>query len=200
MDANPHRGFTLIELIVAMAVAAVLIGVAVPSFTSAIKNNRLQTQTRELQMALLKARSEAVKGRDSITICARATDSTCGTSWENGWLVFIDRVIVTAEEVPAPESVADILRIGAALPVGIAIAASGSNDRTAAGVTPRDFIKYDAFGRTNWTNGTFVICDDRGDDHAKALNIALTGDIRHGRSGIDDAIPHDAFNLNVECQ
>ncbi|MEE9320319.1 MAG: GspH/FimT family protein [Granulosicoccus sp.] len=199
MDRNPHKGFTLIELVVAMAVAAVLVGVAVPSFTSAIKNNRLQSQTRELQMALLKARSEAVKGRDDMTICARATDATCGTDWDNGWLVFIDRVIVTTEAVPVPESVDDILRIAMATPTGIEISAKGSVDRTAAGVTSRDYIRYDAFGRTDWTNGTFTVCDDRGNTHAKSLNIALTGDIRPGRSGSDDEIPHDAFNTDVDC-
>ena len=59
------RGFTLLELMVAIAVLAILATVGVPSFRALIQNNRVTTQANELVSALSFARTEAVKrGRD----------------------------------------------------------------------------------------------------------------------------------------
>ena len=65
-------GLTLIELIVALAVFGLLIGVGLPSFNSAISNSRITTQTNNAISSLFIARSEAVKSSANVTVCARA--------------------------------------------------------------------------------------------------------------------------------
>lgn len=80
-------GFTLLELMVTIAVASVLIGLAIPSFSDMMRNNRLTTYTNELVTALNLARSEAVKRAVQVTILRK---SATNSVWESGWEVFVD--------------------------------------------------------------------------------------------------------------
>ena len=61
MHKKTLQGFTLVELIVTLAVAAILMGTAVPSFTSLVNSNRLATQANDLLGAMMIARSEAIR-------------------------------------------------------------------------------------------------------------------------------------------
>ena len=90
MRMFPQKGFTLIELLVSLAVLMVLVGLGVPSFVSAMKNSKLNEDYSLLVGSLYLARSEAVKRSSNVTVCARATDTSCGDNWDNGWLVFSD--------------------------------------------------------------------------------------------------------------
>lgn len=85
------RGFTIVELMTALAVAAVLMMIAVPSFSNMINSNRLTTAANAMIGALNSARMEAVKRNGSVQFCSNvaATNTTgatdalgnaCGTS------------------------------------------------------------------------------------------------------------------------
>lgn len=89
-------GFTLLELMAAIAVLGVLLGLAVPSFTEVIRNNRTAAQANDLIGALHLTRSEASKRGMPISICAAdAAQAACAgaaqANWANGWIVFTDR-------------------------------------------------------------------------------------------------------------
>jgi type IV fimbrial biogenesis protein FimT len=84
------RAFTLIELMVTITVLAVVIGLAAPSFSSMLRENRLAALSTEVQGALQLARSEAVKRHENITVCrSNAAQTACenGTNWGAGWLI-----------------------------------------------------------------------------------------------------------------
>jgi len=84
------KGFTLIELMVTIALLAIIISLAVPSFSSIIRDNRIYSLSQELRGTLQQARSEAVKRNEPITVCrsnATATDCDDGTAWQAGWLI-----------------------------------------------------------------------------------------------------------------
>lgn len=91
MSGGQARGFTLIELMVAIAVAAIVLAIGLPSFQSSLRSNRVATTTNELLTSLALARSEAIRSTRSGSVCPSADGATCGTDWTKGWLVFADR-------------------------------------------------------------------------------------------------------------
>ncbi len=95
---NHKHGFTLIELMVTVAVLGVLIAVAAPSFANLLASNRASSVSTEVAGAIMFARAEAVKRGTRVTMCKSVTTDqaspTCDTSgsssWANGWLIFTD--------------------------------------------------------------------------------------------------------------
>jgi len=123
--APPRRthGFSLIELMVVIAIAAIISGLAAPSFTRMLNANRVQTAASALQGDMMYARTEAVKRGMWVSICPSANQSTCDTSsnaWQNGWIVFYDAVGNGVFDSSADT----ILKVRAKLPGGNTIAAS----------------------------------------------------------------------------
>jgi type IV fimbrial biogenesis protein FimT len=83
MNRKP-RGFTLIELMVVVALAAIMASLAAPSFKSFVSGQRVKTAASEFVMAAIFARSEAIKRNADVTI----TPATAGaTGWKDGWTV-----------------------------------------------------------------------------------------------------------------
>ncbi len=84
------RGFTLLELIVTVALAAILLGLAIPSFTGLFERNRLATVANSLVGDLMTARAEAIKRNVTVSICHSNDGSSCGGAWKDGRIVFLD--------------------------------------------------------------------------------------------------------------
>ncbi|MGK9065743.1 GspH/FimT family pseudopilin [Pseudomonas sp. SA195] len=85
------RAFTLIELMITLAILAILLAIAAPSFRDTIQNNRTQTIANDLTTALQFARSEAVKRGVRVDICRRAANACAdAVDWGNGWLVKVN--------------------------------------------------------------------------------------------------------------
>jgi Tfp pilus assembly protein FimT len=80
----------MIELMIALAIAAILATLAAPSFGEFIDNTRLTSTMAQLTSDLNRARSEAIKRNSWVLVCARDTNTACGTNWGNGWLVCRD--------------------------------------------------------------------------------------------------------------
>jgi type IV fimbrial biogenesis protein FimT len=153
--AGQMRGFTLLELLITLAVAAILLSIAVPSFSTAIQNNRMTTQINELNSALSLGRSEAVKRNNPITICQSSNGTSCTGDWEDGWIVFVDP---NADGVVADP--VDIVSVHGALPANINIAFSA------------DRVIYTGAGlATDGASNTFTICDEV--EKAKPRRLAL---------------------------
>ncbi len=86
-------GFTLVELLVTLAIAAILVTVGAPSFTTLISSNSAKNASDRLSNSLAYARSEAVTRGANVTVCSKsAGGDTCanGTSWINGWLIYVE--------------------------------------------------------------------------------------------------------------
>lgn len=83
IERNAQRGFTLIELMVVVAVLAIVATVAVPSFQQLIENNRLATESNRILSALSFARSEAVRVGDDVSLTADAG------GFDEGWCVHL---------------------------------------------------------------------------------------------------------------
>jgi type IV fimbrial biogenesis protein FimT len=95
---QPRRhqvGFTLVELMVTLAVVAVLVGIGFPSFNASMRSSRVTTQANAILSAVNLARSEAIKTNAAAAICptpnpALGANAVCGGTFNTGWLVFDD--------------------------------------------------------------------------------------------------------------
>jgi type IV fimbrial biogenesis protein FimT len=92
MSGSAQSGFSMIELMITVAVAAILMAIAAPNFRDSLARTRVSGAANELQAAASLARAEALKLKSPVTLCARATDTACaaGTSWNDGFLLFQD--------------------------------------------------------------------------------------------------------------
>lgn len=82
-----QRGFTLIELMIAVAITGILAMVAVPAFNDAMLRSRLSSITNTFVSSAQLARSEAIKRNTRVDLCASSDGSTCTGDWEDGWIV-----------------------------------------------------------------------------------------------------------------
>lgn len=188
MDRAPisTSGFTLIELMMTLVVAAILATLAAPSFVDIIKNNRLSTQYNELLTHLSVARSEAISRNAEIKI--QNNNGTASNVWDTGWSVYQD---LDNDDV---------------IDNGEAILVSGTPETT---LTVRfdtlgtdGQISYLSNGLGNNT-GTFIICDDRADNdnHARGLIIGTTGRTRAALDTDNNDIVDDGAPIptDVSC-
>jgi type IV fimbrial biogenesis protein FimT len=88
-----HRhGYTLIELMIAITLLSILVGLAVPTFREFTRNNSMVAAQNDLVTALNMARSEALRRNRAVSVCASADGTSCGdeTNWNTGWIAFTD--------------------------------------------------------------------------------------------------------------
>lgn len=97
MSLSRHSGFTLVELMITIAVAAVLLIVAIPSFQSVINSSRLTSAANEMVAAVQTARADAIRYNKRTEVClsnnANTAAPTCAANNATdtkGWLVFVD--------------------------------------------------------------------------------------------------------------
>jgi type IV fimbrial biogenesis protein FimT len=106
--AYQSRGFTVIELMITVAVVAIVAAIAVPSFTEQIRNNRSVSIANEFIDTVSFARAQAVSRPARISICASSDQETCTGDWKDGYIVFID---TAATDTTVPPEEGEILKV-----------------------------------------------------------------------------------------
>jgi type IV fimbrial biogenesis protein FimT len=160
--SRQSNGFTLIELVVTIAVAAILVTVAVPNMRTFIQNGRITTQVNDLITDLNYARSEAIKRRTNVAICQSSNGTACtGGNWKDGRLTYADlnkNGVLDGNDV--------VLRFRGA---------PGGGDSTLT-TTATDPLEFTSNGATTLTaTKTFTFCDDRGATKGKTVQLNATG-------------------------
>ena len=164
-NSKHEQGFTLLELMTALAVGAVLIAVGVPAMRDLTIQQRITGAAQDLRIDLALARNEAVTRATTVTVCPSSDLATCtNDGWGNGRLTFIDanaNGVVDAGELVVKQS----------LPLAVGLTAT-----PAAG-----FVTFNARGQA--TALTIGICDSgyvgrnidiKSTGHASVIEPAVT--------------------------
>ena len=173
------RGFTLIELMIAVARTALLLSMAVPALNAFTSNARQTSTINDFVSSMHIARSTAVTTNFRTTVCASSNGVSCeAVSWEQGWIVFSDRD--SDQTVDNDESI-----------VAVSDGAEGLDIQSAEF---GQFLMYRPNGRVMTASaagnsGQFTVCDSRGSDHAKVLIVDLSGRPRLSHYQADGSTP-----------
>jgi len=187
---NRLNGFTLIELVTALAVAGVVLAIGVPSFQNYISNTRQTTAINDLAGALQLARNSAVSRRVRVTVCKSRDGASCETGsgsgdWSQGWIVFLD------PDTPGTRDAdEELLRVHTALP-------GNANFTGNTNVVNR--VSFSPQGLARGSNGTLTYCDSRGEQRANALVISVGGQVRQAQDTNNDGIVEDGNGDNISC-
>jgi type IV fimbrial biogenesis protein FimT len=162
------RGFTLLELVIIIAILGLTMAFAAPGLLSMIKNNRISGAANDFVAAMQFAKAETASRINPVTLCkSNATGSACvgGDDWQQGWIVFSDLDGNAAVDTGAGDTV---LLVHEALQDTISFGGT-------AGVA--NSITYRPSGITSVTSTeVLILCDDRGyAESAKGILVTITG-------------------------
>jgi type IV fimbrial biogenesis protein FimT len=151
MTRQAYGGFTIVELLIAIAISALLIGLGVPAFQEQIAAQRQVGHAQHLAWTLNRARSEAIKRGFRVNVCKSADRLSCATNgaWDSGFVMYADYNgdgVVDSDE--------SLIAVDGPAPPGVQV----SGNRPVA-----DYVSYTMLGHARLLNGalqmgTLTVC------------------------------------------
>lgn len=187
--STANRGLSLIEVLIVIAIAAILLGIGVPNLQTFILNNRLASSTHEFYTALQFARSEAVRRQTQVALVHGGAAGS--GNWGAGWTMFVD-----ANGNGVQDAGEETLRAGAALEAPLTLYGSANF---------ANFIAFDASGRLATAGGgAFVICHganlvEDGQSRSRAVLVNGAGRVRLALDANGDGVPEKDSGPVASC-
>ena len=186
------RGFSLLELMVTVAIMAILGTLAVPSFQTLLQANKTRAVASELLASLNLARSEAARRGQPVSVCPSSNGSSCATGstdWDKGWIVFVNEDGASERSAPAVDANEQVLQVRQDLPTRITVR---PNSNFTNGIT---------FLRTGlvWGlgTGTFAVCANGDLNKSQAILVIATRSVLATDSD-NNGIPEKGDGTNLQ--
>jgi len=170
---RPAPGLTLLELLIALAIGAVLLLIAVPGYRAWVADLEMRDRIEALVVTMSRARAEAIKRQTRVALCPSGDGVHCAPAghWEDGWIVFAD-----ANDDGDRDADEDILAVEPPSRPGITIRGNRPVSQ---------YVSYTSHGYTRMTNGalqmgTLTVC--RAGADAVDVVLANGGRVRVDRT------------------
>lgn len=173
----PTSGLTLVELMIGIALLAVLMALAVPSFRAQIAGSQLTSGSEALMGSLMQARAQAIRLGRRVTVCRSANLQQCDTDtsrgWEAGWLTFIDTDRTSASKEAELSATDTLLTRSEPLPASLRVRGNGAVSH---------YISFAASGEARTLSGgsnplgTLQVCSTSAalPDARRAIDLVLS--------------------------
>jgi type IV fimbrial biogenesis protein FimT len=173
MATRSSTAFTLLEMMITIAIMAILVTMGVPAFVEFSQKQAISAAINSLHNDLLLARSHAIYEDVPVVACPGAAPSGCtdSTQWSDGWIVFADSNADRAMQVNET-----VIRSGMAIEHMVIQSSRG-----------RTSFRFYPDGSTPGSNGSVSFCGPGGPELARKLVISNLGRIRR-----DDATGMDS--------
>lgn len=186
MTNKNQFAFTLLELLITLAIIAILANIGVPSFTKLIQHNKVTAEVNQLNGMLQSARNTAITQHKLVTVCPTNNGQSCQKDWSLGYMVFIDnngdRQYNQDEQLVSQHIIKD---------KNISLRWRAFGRRTS--------LQWHQTGITNHQNGSFEFCYKEEPELSRGLFITKAGRIRLSKDKDGDGIHENARDTNIKC-
>lgn len=183
-----HAGFTLVELLLCLAVAAFLLThLALPGLAARRERLDIDALMRDVQDSLALARHAAIRENSITTLCRSDDGTRCQGTWMDGLVVFTDS---NANHVLDPEDRLLYRLEASRLPGTLLFRAFGN----------RQYLQFDGRGLTRYQNGNFTYCPANGEARLiRQLILSFSGRTRMAIDQDGDGIVENSQGKAVDC-
>jgi len=185
-------GLTIPELMIAIAIFAILVSVAVPQFNNLMRRQELNSKVSLLKSTLAYARNEAISRRKDVVICGTTDGETCADSadWSSGWLVFVD------EDTDNVFDTDDLLVRSSAWK-------SNKSKLLISSTADPKVVHYNERGESDGGVQAMMVCradtdDDDGDEYMRTFSISNVGSVRVVKGVITEEVDGEAVPV-IDC-
>lgn len=184
---NSQRAMTVVEILIALAIFAVLLSIAIPNFAALVQDRKAEVALEKIARAINFARTRAITSGELVTLCPSDDGLQCQSSWLAGGMVFSDR--------NADRSVNDEDEVLLVLNQDI----KGGTIRWRS-FQNKQYLQINAQGFTRNQNGSFTYCpDDKIAEKARQLVINRTGRTRFAVDRDGDGVKESTDGKALSC-
>lgn len=185
MFARKNRGFSFLELMIVVIIAATLVNIALPSFTSLINSQERRGALHDLMGVFAFARQHAVMNGVIVTVCPLDATRACGRDWNGDIQAFLD-----------PDNTRKLTANDALLRT----ISPGGNGRLVARSLNRSFFQFRPTGFVHSDLGNITWCPESRDPTlAGQIIISRGGRVRIAKDTDKDGIPEDSKGRPLRC-
>ena len=178
-------GFSLFEILIVLAIVAILMSLATPSFYAYSAQSESKATIQKLSMLIKFARKNAINHQRSTLLCPSKDGLKCGQSWKEGALIFEDK-----------NNDKQLNNAEAILYFQSPLIESGSIRWTAL----HNHLSFSGQGLSSSSAGSFIYCpDDKNPKYANALILSFSGKIRRAIDINQDGIRESGNAKNIVC-
>lgn len=189
VKSKSHKGFTVIELLISIAIVGILISVAAPKLSDFTVKLRVDNEISELQRLILSARNTAINTGRYVTVCP-LNGSVCGTNWTNDLSVFANNGNTLVNNQNYDSANEELIKVKGEATTGDSLTFSDS------------IIRFDPTGRLlSGGNGKLSYCPKGYLSFSRGLELSVSGRV-YATSDLDNDDKdeyRDASKTKVSC-